>query len=85
MIFCQSVCNVTIVSSLHGEDVYFLIPPSCFTPFLLNLFKISAISAVPVMSSGVYFSPRKILSVKQISQVTNRHFNILSFPKSLYN
>lgn len=32
MIFCQSVCNVTIVSSLHGEDVYFVMPPSYFTP-----------------------------------------------------
>lgn len=81
LIFCQRVCDVTIVSSLHQEGVYFLMPTSYFTPFLWNPFNISAISTVSLMSSDLYFPPRKILTVKWISQAD---ISIFFLSPSLY-
>lgn len=78
------VTNATIISSLDDEDVYFFMSSSYFVHFLLNLFNVSAISTVSLMSSDLYFSPQED-SKCETDLSGNRHFNILSFDKSLYN
>lgn len=57
---------------------------SYFIHFLLNLFNVSAISTVSLMSSDLYFSPQED-SKCETDFSGKKHFNIFFFDESLYN